>query len=739
MIDDSKIDRLDRFGKALLSKRQKAIQARKKSGIEEIWDQDSEYYEGIDDANRGEVSTSITKNLVDRGGYSRVNRKRIGSNVFMNITKQYTDIAAMSLADMLLPVDDANFEVRPTPKPATMELLQVKPVDVGVVMYKNQQMPVEQFEETIKQDAKKKAEEAQKQIEDWLVEAHWNREVRKVLRDSAILGTGVVKGCYPIIDEQNSVHKMFQKQMPTPQGEMQAEGVADVKVIEIRPASKRIDVRNFYPDPACGDDIHSGSFVWERDYITKKELRNLRKAKGYISSQIDLVLKEGADDDLEKKRDKTNFGDRFEVWYYYGEATKDDLEAADCTCGDSDTYDVVVVIVNNRVIKATMNPLESGEFPYDVMVWQPMNDTWTGIGVARQVREPQRIINAATRNLLDNAGKGGRPTTIIADGVESADGGLVEVGSGALLRLSPDSPIQDARGAISSIIIPIITQDLMAIIQYALKMAEDITGLPMMLQGQQGNAPDTVGGMTMLQNNAGTIRRNIARNFDDRVTVPHITRYYEWIMLYGDEQLKGDFNIEARGSTVLFERDAQHQAIMQLGALVMNPAFQINPAKWIDEAFKAQRLDSKRFKFSEEEIKQMQAQAQQNPPQDPKVAGQIEVAKVRAAGEMDKAKFLQSTDMAEMQVKETLAMQELKFKAQQAEVDRQHEIQMKQMERDMKIMELSQSTQISVAEIKSQLAQTAQKLNVQTQLSKQVLTPPTEPAGRAPNGQAYQK
>lgn len=738
-MDDSKIDRLDRFGKALLSKRQKAIQARKKSGIEEIWDQDSEYYEGIDDANRGEVSTSITKNLVDRGGYSRTNKKRTGSNVFMNITKQYADIAAMSLADMLLPIDDANFEVRPTPKPTTMDLLDVKPVDVGIVMYKNQQMPIEQFEDTIKQSAKKKSEEAQKQIEDWLVEAHWNREVRKVLRDAAVLGTGVIKGCYPVIDEQNSTHKIFQKQMPTPQGNVQAEGIADVKAIEIRPSSKRIDVRNFYPDPSCGDDIHTGSYVWERDYITKKELRKLRTAKGYLQSQIDLVLKEGADDDLERKRDKNTYGDRFEVWYYYGEASKEELDAAGCRHSDDDTYDVVVVIVNNRVIKATLNPLESGEFPFDVMVWQPMRDTWTGTGVARQIREPQRIVNAATRNLLDNAGKGGRPTTIIADGVESADGGLVEVGSGALLRLSPDSPIQDARGAISSIIIPIITQDLMAIIQYALKMAEDITGLPMMLQGQQGSAPDTVGGMTMLQNNAGTIRRNIARNFDDRVTVPHITRYYEWIMLYGDEQMKGDFNIEARGSTVLFERDAQHQAIMQMGSLVMNPVFQINPAKWIDEAFKAQKLDSKRFKFSEEEIKQMQQQAQQNPPQDPRIAGQIEVAKVRAAGEMDKAKFSQSTDMAEMQVKETLAMQELKFKAQQAEIDRQHEIQMKQMERDMKIMELSQSTQISVAEIKSQLAQTAQKLNVQTQLSKQVLTPPTEPLGRAPNGQAYQR
>ena len=62
MIDNSnKIERLDRFGKALLSKRQKAIQARKKSGIEEIWDQDTEYYEGIDDANRGEVSKAMNE------------------------------------------------------------------------------------------------------------------------------------------------------------------------------------------------------------------------------------------------------------------------------------------------------------------------------------------------------------------------------------------------------------------------------------------------------------------------------------------------------------------------------------------------------------------------------------------------------------------------------------------------------------------------------------------------------
>ena len=31
---------------------------------------------------------------------------------------------------------------------------------------------------------------------------------------------------------------------------------------------------------------------------------------------------------------------------------------------------VIITMVNCRVIKAAINPLDSGEFPYDVMVWQ---------------------------------------------------------------------------------------------------------------------------------------------------------------------------------------------------------------------------------------------------------------------------------------------------------------------------------------------------------------------------------
>ena len=68
-------------------------------------------------------------------------------------------------------------------------------------------------------------------------------------------------------------------------------------------------------------------------------------------------------------------------------------------------------------------------------------------------------------------------------------------------------------------------------------------------------------------------------------------------------------------------------------------------------------------------------------------------------------------------------------------------MQLKQIDLELKIMELPQAQQMSVAQIKAQLAQTAQKLKVQTQLSvkKPVITPPSEPAQQARKGRAFEE
>ena len=77
--------------------------------------------------------------------------------------------------------------------------------------------------------------------------------------------------------------------------------------------------------------------------------------------------------------------------------------------------------------------------------------------------------------------------------------------------------------------------------------------------------------------------------------------------------------------------------------------------------------------------------------------------------------------------------------------EHEHQERIEQLRYDMKVIELAQAQNISIDSIKASLADTAMRLRVQKDLSaekglaKQVATPPSEPQGKAPDGQAYQK
>lgn len=727
-----KIERLNAFGRNLAEKRKLAVDARKNSGFEETCREDEEFREGIDDANRDKVNSVALKNRYERANGHNLGgspNKHHGSTVFLNITAPYIANAVASLSDMLMPTDDQPFRVDPTPIPFLNDDAQS---DAQMTGPDGQQYSVADMAKQLLAEAKGKAAKAQLQIEDYLTESKFNPEVRKVIDDVVAVGVGILKGPYPVKRKARKVEHI--------------DGVTKITIVEeTRPASKRISYWNFYPDPACGDNIHNGAFVWEKDTITARQLmalKGMQDSEGnsyYIDYQIDKILKEGPLKKHELNDTKPALTDKFDIWYYYGTATKEDLDAADCQCENENmAVDVLVIMINDRVIKASLHTLDSGEFPYDVMVYQPLSDTWVGKGLARQIREPQRIINAAIRNLLDNAGIGGSPILVLANGVESDDGQAIEFKRGLVLRVTPDATINDARQAVQAITIPIITNDLIATLQLAQKMAEDVTGMPMLLQGQQGAATDTVGGMQMLEANSSATRRNIAKLFDDKMIVPHITRYYEWMMIHGDDdEAKGDFQINARGSTVLFERDAARQALLQMGPMLANPAFGIDPRKYLSEVCKASRVDKDSISFTDEEIKQQQEQAQQQP-EDPAMA----IAKLKGDYDMQLEQLKQQGLEKETSIRINLNEQDLAFKTQQADLDRQHELQVTQLNHQIEIMKLSAATQQSVNKIKADLAMTTNKLSVQKQLSNQgaqTMKPPTEPEGRAENGRAFEQ
>jgi hypothetical protein len=757
---------LDALSSTLAAKRREAVGFKSTCGIETEFLGDEEFYQGYDNANRHEFVNTLSK-PTQGGATSPENRVRpsgSGSTVFPNITQPYVDAASARVGDMLLPTDDRNFAIEPTPIPEMFDgldkqiqqsqqramaapLPQGQMQDSAMLGVPGGPMPVQpqgepqlrmpdgqvmgmsqakQFIDQMKAEAQRKADKAQTQIDDWLTEAQYHAQLRAVIDDAAKLGSGVIKGPVP-------VKRTSRQWRQNPQT-----GVHELVIVEeIKPGSMRVDPWDLFPDPACGESIHNGAYIFERGRLTGKRLHELMGTPGYLDSQIMLCLKEGPNrkqeaDARHQVNDSYVSKEQYEIWYYHGEITVDELRCAGVDIGEDDSctgYPAMITMVNDRVIKASLNPLDDGDFPYDVIPWKRRTGIPWGMGVARQMRTPQRIIVAATRNLMDNAGLAAGPQLVLRQGMRP-ENGVYEVKPLKFWVEESDTGTPGTGVPMSAVVIPMLEESLMRIIQFGQKMAEDVTGLPMLMQGQQGAAPETVGGMQILNNNANSVLRRIARLFDSCITEPHIRRYYSWLMEYGeDDDAKGDYQIVARGSSALVERDIQSQELVNIVQLCLNPAFGKNPAKAMDEYLKSRRFDPAAFDYTDQE---KEAMKNQPPPEDPRVTA---------------AKIMAQSRGQDLDKKLSADQQAAQIDAQERERDRQMEILMAQMDAEMETRSQDGQQNMSLGEIKAMLAATVMKLNTQRELSAkdqvhertmQALTPPTEPVGRAKTGEAFQ-
>ena len=585
------------FVQTLLSKRREAISGRAGSGIEEEWTEDEEHYQGIDDANRAfqnanqlfrSRKAALVGTPVKEQGPSR-------SVVFLNITRPYVDAASARVADMLLPTDDRAWEIKPTPLPRLSgSQLTSLAAAMGMSDPAEMQAQLEQRQEK----ARVASQGMQKAIEDPLVESNWHGEVRQVIEDSARIGSGVLKGPFPIQRDARVMHKH------------PVTGMTEyIKLSEIKPGSKRIDCWNFFPDPACGENIHNGSYTWEREFIGRRQIKEMLADDSYDQAELLAVLREGP----ARTREGTEAvyrasDDEFEMWIFYGHAAGEYLArlGVELEKGDEDRIPTMAVMINDRLVKAVLSPQEDGQFPYDVLAWQRRPGMPWGVGIARQIRTTQRMLNGATRAMMDNSGLSAAPQIVLGNGVTPEDGSFV-LRPGKVWRAEANADVQDVRAAFNAFVVPSVQNELMNIINFAMKMAEDTTGMPAMLQGIRGDAPNTLGGMQMQNNNATSVLRRLAKRFDDYLTRPHIQRYFDWMMTYSeDESIKGDFEIDVRASSALVERDAQQQFLMSLLQVAKDPVYELDPAKLAAELCKGQRLDPKNFQLTEEQKAQRQ-------------------------------------------------------------------------------------------------------------------------------------
>jgi len=731
---------LAELSKVIAKKRDEVVKARSTCGVETVWEEDQHNYEGVDEFNRGGMKPKYTKSRSLEGGImsnASIKNNNNQCTAFFNITRQFVDSASARMGDILLPAGDWNWAIKRTPVP---EYAGDNPLLLAQGnTYDQSGNPVQaQQQGQTDADHAKKEEKAEERIKDWLIQTNYHAESRKVIESSARLGTGVLKGCYPKKQRSKVVYD----------GQLQL-------IEEVVPASKYIDLFDFYPDyPNCGEDIQEGEFVFERDYITAKDLNELALSPelGYFADAIKHVIEEGPGKKNLDGKGRTTSDDMFEVWYYTGwidvEQTQlfDDEEQEDTQeddeCG-GDFRMFVIVMINDTIIKGHESPLDSS-FPYDVDIWQRVSGMPWGIGVSRQMREAQQFMTVSGRNLVDNMGLSAIPMIgMRRDGIEP-ENKQWEIRKGKVWWLT-DEVAKDIKESIQFLLVPSMQQELVANIQLATKMAEDATGVNFLLQGQQGSAPDTVGGMELLHKNASSLLRRIARIYDENVTERHIKRYHEWLLMYGKDDEKCDLQIEAIGSSALVEREIQALQAFQLLQFSMNPGFGISPKKAMEEVLRAWRFEPSKFQLDAEEQQKMQQVAQVSAPQ-------VQVAQIRSQTDLEKAKIATQVEMQKLQADTNRDAQFQAGVAERSRIDYQYKMELLkqenaklQLQKDLAILEYSTKQQISLEETKAKLSSDAMKLSVQKELAsmtstpKQVITPPNEPQGRAPDGQAYQR
>ena len=691
-------ERLRVFGVRLQSKAED--QVKRRYSIDERW---------LDDLRQfnGQYDKTTAATLAASGG----------SKLFVNITRNKVNAAEARLIDILFPTDDRNWGIQPTPVPYLSKITKDEdPVQnedgSPFVTDKGVQVEKRDIAQGVIEEARERSNAMQDEIEDQLTETNYNSVNRDMVHDAVLYGTGVLKG--PVI-----LGKTRQKWSEVVDDQGQVAQVIEM-VEDLKPGAERVDPWDFFPDMQARS-IDDAEFIFQRHYMSKKALRDLADKPGFLRTQIAEVLKKDADNshtathlqEMQSMAGLTSLDNgRFEVWEYHGPVEKEDLIAAGVEVDEDDVFtdfNGVVWFSEGRVLKAVINPADTGDMPYSVFNWEGDDTTLFGVGIPYLMRSSQKVLNATWRMLMDNAGLSVGPQTVInSQVVRPADGNW---------RLTPHKvwELTDKNGTVNNVFgsfeINSHMTELISLFQYARQIADEETALPQISQGEQGSATDTASGMSMLMNSANTMLRRVVKNFDDDITRPFIKRMYDWNMQFNPkEDVKGDFSIDARGTSSLLVKEQQAANLMNLMNISASPLLEplTNTAALYRKVVSSMQIEADEIVKTTEEIEletqkmQKQMEAQQE------MMMQAQQAQPQAPTGDPLAEQKLALEAQKMQMDGQLKGAQIQAQAQKLQVDQQKMAS----DRELELAKMAAEKGIKVSEMRTKLG--IEKMKVQS-------------------------
>ena len=609
------------------------------------------------------------------------------SCIFVKYTRTKADAWAAQMNDMLFPADDRNWGIEPTPVPKLNKISQMVQSQTG------EPTPEAARANQILAEARSRAEAMEREIDDVLTECDYPAEGRRCIHYAAVLGTGILKG--PQVETfTNSKYR-------------QVEGGEWAGMIEEeeRPVARNVYPWDFVPDMS-GRELRDCEYVFERHFMTRKQIRSLPKS--YDQNAIQKLLKldatathqtadaEGLYNELRALSGlDQNYRDRrYEVWEYHGPISIKVLQEAGVELDKDDEsmpeVDGIVIFSGDIVLKVMLNPYDTEEWPYSVFVCEPDEACLFGYGIPHLCANSQDILNTAWRQMLDNGAMAvGEQVVVNKKAVAPADGSWTLKPKKVWIAQG-DAATMDVQKAFSSFSINSHQQEYQNVIQLAKAFMDEESGLPMIAQGEQGQVTPTLGGMSMLMNAANAVRRAQVKEWDDNVTKPMIRRFYAWMMQFSPKsEIKGDMTIKARGTSALLVKEVQNQQVMALiQNFSQNP--QLAPAFDWYEALKvlnaSMSLGSTGILKQKEEYDQAIRQAQQAAQQggDPRLEMQLQLQQMKQEHELR---------LQQMKAEQTIQIEQMN--SQQKAMMLQLQYESNASRERIEVMKLQQTKQIS--------------------------------------------
>ena len=444
----------------------------------------------------------------------------------------------------------------------------VPPIDVqaeeaGVL--KENLVPIAQALEL--NPAQKSARRMEKLIHDQIEESNGASEIRNALFESALFGTGIIKGPFNF---NKTLHRWED-----------VEGERKYTPVDVRvPRLEFVSIWDFFPDPNA-TSLSECEYVLHRHRLNRTQLRALGKMPYFDKDAIRNCLQSGPnyvekgyENELRDNPISEDSG-QFEVIEYWGV-----MDAEYCRqvgmelseeIDDLDEVQINAWICNGELLRTVVNPFTPFRIPYHSFSYEKNPYSFFGIGVAENMDDSQKIMNGHARMAIDNLALSGS-LVFDVDETSLVGGQSMEIYPGKVFRRQAGVP----GTAINGVKFPNTSQENMMMFDKFRQLADEQTGIPSYSHGQTGvqSMTRTASGMSMLLGAASLNVKTVIKNLDDFLLKPLGEAYFQWNMqfLEGKLDVQGDLEVRATGTNSLMQKEVRSQRLTTFLQTVQNPA-----------------------------------------------------------------------------------------------------------------------------------------------------------------------